>query len=237
MHHLICAGLLVLMGFSTLAQSSKPAVGQFPPFTEWYENPLGISPLSLHTGNGLWVPAIAATAILLLTKNDSAMANRISFFNESGISRGYYASKTTVFQNNTGVLWHLRKWMALGGEFTAYGVRDQVNDTWGFGLRPFVRFYPIRREKFRLFFESGAGLIAFLEEFPQPSGFFGDNRMGTHLNGSPKYGIGGELNINKETAFLFGVRHVHISNGNHPSENRNPGHDSNGFHIGFLYRP
>jgi hypothetical protein len=234
---LIGVGMLILVCQSVQGQSSKPAFGHFPPFTKWYQNPLGISPLSLHTGNGLWLPMIAATAILLTTHRDTTIVNRISYFNESGISHGYYASKTSVFQNNTGMLLHVRKWMALGGEINAYHVRDDVNDTWGFGLRPFVRFYPVHREKLRVYFESGAGLIMFLKEFPQPSGFFGDNRMGTHLNGSPKYGIGAELNIDKATSITFGIRHVHVSNGDHPGYERNPGHDSNGICFGFLYTP
>ncbi|MBL0745886.1 acyloxyacyl hydrolase [Chryseolinea lacunae] len=228
---------LILMSGFVHGQSAKPSIGQLPPFTKWYQNPLGVSPISLHTGNGLWIPAIAAAAILLFTHQDSTQRARFAYFNESGISRGYYANKTSVFQNNTGVLFFARRWMALGGEVSAYHVRDNVNDTWGFGLRPFVRFYLVHQEKWRLYFESGAGLIVFLDEFPQPSGFFGDERMGTHFNGSPKYGVGAEITLERSLALIVGVRHVHVSNGDHPSDDRNPGHDSNGFSIGFLYTP
>jgi hypothetical protein len=102
------------------------------------------------------------------------------------------------------------------------------------------RWYPVNGESFRLYFECGAGIIGIADNFPKPTsgyGFRSDGRTGTHFNGSPKYGIGGEANLTKEVSALFGVRHVHISNGNTSGEDRNPGHDSNGFYLGFSYRP
>ncbi len=236
-HIVVLSFLFASLVINHASGQGDNSFGSLPPFTKWYQNPLGISPVSLHTGNGLWIPAVAATAILLFTKNDTTIAQRFSYFNATGISKGYYASKTSVFENNTGVLFFARRWLALGGEFTAYNVRDNVNDTWGFGLRPFVRFYLVRRTKFSFYFESGAGLVAFIDEFPQPSGFFGDNRKGTHLNGSPKYGVGSEIHLDKSFSVFLGLRHVHFSNGDHPSYERNPGHDSNGFAIGFNYTP
>jgi opacity protein-like surface antigen len=213
------------------------SIGQYPPFTRWYQNPLGISPLSLHTGNGLWIPIVTATAVMLLVPNDTTMVDRISYYNESGVSKGYMDRHTSIFQNNTGVLVRVRRWMSIGGEVTIYHPRDEVNNTWGFGLRPFIRFYVVERDRWRIYFESGAGLIYFLNEYPQPSGFFGDTRTGTRLNGSPKYGVGTEVNIGQTVSIVAGVRHVHISNGNHPDADRNPGHDGNGFTIGVLYTP
>lgn len=235
--HKFISSILILACLTAHAQSAKPPIGELPPFTKWYQNPLGVSPIALHTGNGLWIPAVAATAVLLFTHKDTATVKRFVFFNESGISKGYYGSRTSVFQNNSGVLFYVRNWMALGGEFTTYHMRDAINDTWGFGLRPFVRFYAVRRNRFNIYFESGAGLIRFMDEYPQPSGFFGDNRKGTYLNGSPKYGVGGEIKLEQSLTLFVGARHVHISNGDHPGYDRNPGHDSNGFNVGFLYTP
>lgn len=211
--------------------------GSLPPFTKWYQNPLGVSPLSLHTGNGIILPALAATAILLFTRKDTTLKNRISYYTDIGISYGYYGSKTTVYQNNLGLLFQVRKYMSLGAELSAVYAKDDKNNTWGWGLKPFVRFYPIHKDNFKLFFQSGAGLILFADTYPKPSGFFGDNREGTRLNGSPKYGIGTEFNINKKLSGQAGLWHVHFSNGDHPSYERNPGHDSNGFSIGLIYKP
>lgn len=105
----------------------------------------------------------------------------------------------------------------------------------GIGFRPFFRFYPINNEDLKLYFSSGAGLIYFFENYPKPSGFFGDMREGTELNGCPKYGLGIELYLNSKFQINGGLWHIHYSNGNNPNYGRNPGHDSNGFLIGFTY--
>ncbi|MDX2069559.1 MAG: acyloxyacyl hydrolase [Haliscomenobacter sp.] len=209
---------------------------QFPPFTKWYENPLGFEPLNLHTVNGIIVPAAVASAVLLLSKNNQANLQRLSWYEDLGVSFGYYGSKTTIYQSNTGFLFVARSFMSLGAEVSSYYTNDEVNHTWGFGLRPFVRFYPVKGERFKLFFQSGAGLMYFLEEYPQPSGFFGDNRMGTRLNGTPKYGIGSVFQLSPWLQGQAAFWHVHVSNGNHPSAERNPGHDSNGFSLSLIYQ-
>jgi len=233
--------LLLLSSFTfkqTFAQKpNEPGIGQYPPFTEWYQNPLGISPISLHTANGIIIPVLAATTILLFTKKDTTLTNRLSWYDDIGVSFGYYASKTTVYQNNFGMLYQVRKYMSLGAEFSTVYVYDDVNSTWGLGVRPFVRFYPVNKNDFKLFFQSGAGLIYFAENYPKPSGFFGDNREGTKLNGSPKYGIGTEFRLNKNLFAQVALWHIHFSNGDHPSYDRNPGHDSNGFSFGLMYTP
>lgn len=210
---------------------------QFPPFTQWYENPLGFKPLNLHTANGIIVPAAAATAILLLSKNKpGAQTQHFGWYQDLGVSFGYYGSKTTIYQSNTGFLFGARSFMSLGVEVSSYYANDEVNHTGGFGLRPFVRFYPVHGEHFKLFFQSGAGLMYFLDEYPQASGFFGDNRVGTRLNGTPKYGLGSVFQLSQNFQGQIALWHVHVSNGNHPSAERNPGHDSNGFSLSLIYR-
>lgn len=225
----------VFFSKSTFAQVDN-SFGKLPPFTKWYQNPLGVSPIALHTGNGIFFPAIAATAILIFTKNDTSVSKRISYYDDIGASFGYYASRTNVYQNNFGILYQVRRYMTLGAEFSTVHVVDGKNNTWGLGLRPFVRFYAIHKDNFKFFFQSGAGLILFADTYPKPSGFFGDNREGTKLNGSPKYGIGTEFRINRNFYGQLGVWHIHFSNGNHPSFDRNPGHDSNGFSFGLIYK-
>lgn len=220
-----------------LAYTTQAQFGKLPPFTKWHQNPLGFQPLNLHTSNAIIVPGVAAAICLLLTPKDTAITRKISWFEEVGYAKGYYASRTNVWQNNFGLLFHAREWLALGGEVSAYHVGDEVNNTWGFGLRPFVRFYPLQLKRLRLYFESGAGVIWFVKKFPQPSGFFGDNRRGTNWNGSPKYGIGAEWQLNERLSLQIGIRHVHVSNGNTWGEENNPGHDSNGINAGLMIRP
>ncbi len=201
----------------------------------WYENPLGFSPLNLHAFNGFLVPALAVGACLLLTKADPALADRFAFFSEGGVSWGYKYPRTTLYQGNAGVLYFARKWLSVGAELGLYVPHDEFNSTAGIAIRPFARFYPVNTASFRLYFESGAGVIAFFRKFPQPTGL--DPRLGTNLNGNPRYGLGFEVNLGPRTALLFGALHVHVSNANLWGVGRNPSHDSNGFFVGLTYRP
>lgn len=228
--------VLVLL-LVTINSSFSQSFGEYPPFTKWYQNPLGFSPLKLHTSNAIILPALAAGVILLLTKNDASLKNKISYYNETGYSKGYYGNYTNMLESNFGVLFNLRKYLSLGAEFTTYYAFDEKNNTAGFGVRPFARFYPVNNDKLKLYFESGAGIAGFTEKFPQPSGFFGDNRTGTNFNGNPKYGIGASYKINNKFDLNLAVKHFHISNGNTAGEENNPGHDGNGFTLGITYNP
>lgn len=198
---------------------------------EWYENPLGFNPINLHTRNAFLIPAIAVGVGLLLTDFDSTITERLSIFNESGVSLGYKYPYTTVVQNNTGISYKLRNWMSVGIDFDIYYARDGFNNVMGAALRPFARFYPIYNNDWKLYFESGAGFIYFTENFPKPTDR--DPRLGTFWNGTTKYGIGAEFGIDNYTYILCGIRHIHVSNGNTKGVERNPSHDSNGFFIGF----
>jgi len=223
---------------SVLAQTQpvNNSFGTLPPFTKWYQNPLGVSPIALHTGNGLFIPLFAATCILIFTKCDDNWGN-ISFYTETEYTKGYYGSFSNLMHQNTGINYMLRKYLSAGVEVSQVYVWDNENNTYGIGIRPFFRFYPVNKESFKLYFQSGAGLQYFFNEFPQPSGYFGDYRNGTKLNGSPKYGIGAELKLNSNWNINAGLWHIHFSNGNNPSIERNPGHDSNGFSLGITYNP
>lgn len=201
----------------------------------WYSNPLGFDPVNLHTKNGFLIPAIAVGICLLATEADSQLVDRIGFYNESGFSWGYKYPYTSLFQNNTGVQFFLRKWMAAGVDLGFYFPKDSFNSTTGISIRPFFRFYPINNDSWRLYFESGGGFIYFHEQFPKPTDQ--DPRLGTNWNGTTRYGLGGEINFSKSISFLFGVRHVHVSNGNTKGVERNPSHDSNGIFVGLSYRP
>lgn len=218
-------------------QAVDNSFGSLPPFTKWYQNPLGVSPVALHTGNGLYIPLIAASAILIFTKNDKELSSRISFYSNVGYTKGYYGSFSNISHNDIGLNYLLRKYLSAGVEFTQVYISDAENNTYGLGIRPFFRFYPVNKENIKLYFQSGAGIQYFIDNYPQPSGFFGDKREGTKLNGSPKYGLGTEIRINSKWNINAGIWHIHFSNGNHPSIDRNPGHDSNGFSIGITYYP
>ena len=124
--------------------------------------------------------------------------------------------------------------MSLGAEIGVYFPKDDFNKTTGLAIRPFARFYPVNKKNWRFYFESGGGLIWLFDEFPKASDR--DSRTGTKLNGVTKYGLGSEIHFSSQTALLFGVRHLHISNGNSKGVERNPSHDSNGFFLGLSHR-
>lgn len=223
-----------ILFLSILLLSSTSLKAQFAYGDHWYTNPLGFKPLNLHAMQGFLFPAIAVGACMLLTNKDPNMQNRLSIYNETGFSWGYKYPYTFLPQNNTGINFQLRKFMSVGVEFDIYFPRDDFNKTTGFAIRPFARFYPVNKTKWRLYFESGGGFIFLLDEFPKPSDQ--DNRLGTFWNGTTKYGLGSELNISKSIAIMLGVRHIHISNGNKKGVERNPSHDSNGFFVGISHQ-
>lgn len=212
----------------------QPVNGQYPIGDKWYNNPLGFKPLELHAGMGFLAPAVAVGAIVLLTKKDSSLRHRLSVYNETGFSWGYKYPYTFLPQNNSGINFQLRKYLSIGVEFDIYFPKDDFNNTTGFAIRPFARFYPVNRENWRLYFESGGGFIYMSNQFPKPTDQ--DNRLGTFWNGTTKYGLGSEIHLNRSKAILFGIRHLHISNGNKKGVERNPSHDSNGFFIGLSHR-
>lgn len=224
---LVTAFILTILFFNI-------ANAQFAYGDSWYNNPLGFEPLQLHTGMGLLVPALAVGTCILLTKNDTNLEHRLTIYNEAGLSWGYKYPHTFMPQNNTGVNFQLRKFLSVGADFSVYFPKDDFNTTMGFAIRPFARFYPINKQSWRLYFESGGGFVFFCDEFPKPTNQ--DKRLGTQWNGTTKYGIGSEINVSKTIAILFGVRHLHVSNGNTKGVERNPSHDSNGFFVGLSYR-
>ncbi|WP_153796252.1 acyloxyacyl hydrolase [Foetidibacter luteolus] len=208
---------------------------QFAVGDKWYNNPLGFKPLNLHTSMGVIVPTVAAGTALLLTTKDSTLQRKLSIYNETGFSWGYKYPYTFLPQNSTGINYQLRKWMSVGVELSMYFPRDDFNKTTGVAIRPFARFYPVNKKSWRFYFESGGGFIYLIDEFPLPTDQ--DNRLGTQFNGVTRYGLGTEINLSHSAGLMLGVRHLHISNGNSKGVERNPSHDSNGFFVGFAYRP
>lgn len=210
------------------------AQAQFWEGDTWYNNPLGFEPVKMHTSMGFLIPAAAVGVCLWATRKDTTLRHRISVYQESGFSWGYKYPQTYLPQLNTGINLHLRRWMSVGAEFDLYFPRDEFNSTTGIAVRPFARFYPVNREKWRCFFESGGGLLYTVSNFPRPTDQ--DARLGTRLNGTTKYGLGFEWNFTRTTSVLFGLRHIHVSNGNTSGVERNPSHDSNGFFVGVSHQ-
>lgn len=226
--------LALLIGARTIAPRAL-AAQTFAPDDHWYNNPLGFDPVELHARNGFLIPALAVGICLLLTDRDSVYTGTRSHHAENGLSFGYKYPYATLYQQNFGVQFQLRKWMSVGVDMGVYVPRDRFNNTFGIAVRPFARFFGVNQPGWRLFFEAGGGLVWFADEFPKPTDR--DARRGTQLNGTTRYGIGGEINLGPNVALLLGARHIHVSNGNTSGADRNPSHDSNGFLLGASYAP
>jgi opacity protein-like surface antigen len=192
----------------------------------------------LNNSFGFVWGSAAIAACLIFTKNDSAFQKRFSVYQEAGLGFGYKSPYTSVFQNDIGLLYSVREWMSLGLGWNTFHFKDKTNNTWSFGVRPFVRWYPYKSKKTEFFFEYGAGLSYSLTSFPLTgTGWEADTaRTGTQFNLTSIYSIGGEFRLSNRFSFQSGVRHFHLSNGNLAGIQRNPSHDSNGFFVGFIYQ-
>ncbi len=77
--------LTLLVSFTLITKTNA----QFSYGGHWYNNPLGFEPLKLHISMGFIVAAVAVGTCLLLTKKDKTLKQRLSIYNETGLSRGY----------------------------------------------------------------------------------------------------------------------------------------------------
>ena len=211
--------------------------GMYPPFTRWYNDPLGIKPVQLSSAAGFAWASVAIAASLIFTKNDSSFQKRVFLYQDAGAAFGYKPPYSNTIQNDAGFMFTIRKSMALGLTVNILYFNDDINNTWAFGFRPFMRWYPYQRNKIKLFFEYGAGCAYSLNRFPSTgTGWKTDTaRTGTRFNFTTKYGAGAEIRLHKTLRLQVGLRHFHLSNGNIRGIQRNPSYDGNGFFAGIMY--
>lgn len=200
-------------------------------------NPLGFAPVRLHLGVGvLYLSTLTGIAFYLDRKNKEIDDKRLSFYFESGTNWSYKFPFTTIPETSLGFNYKVLKWLSYGADVGVYHPRDEFNRASGLSmLRIFNRFYLRDREKFRLWFESGVGLVYFTQIFPASNS--NTDRFGTFWNGVVKYGLAAEFNITPSISGFVGVRHVHFSNADIKTRERNPASDSHGIFVGFNYNP
>ena len=229
--------LLLFISFATLVKTNGQTSHMYPPFTKWYQDPLGLKPIQLSTAFGFVCGSATVAACLLLTKNDSAFQKKLSPYWEGGYGVGYKPPYTNVLQNDIGILYGVRKWMSLGICLNFSHFKDEINDTWTAGMMPFARWYLYKSKPLNLFFQYGAGISYSFAKFPLTgTSWEADTaRTGTQFNFLSKYGAGIEVHLKKRFSFETGIRHFHLSNGNIKGIQRNPSHDSNMFFAGIVY--
>ena len=230
---LVC--IITILSFLILPQHSHAQLRKNPEAR--INNPLGFSPLNLHLGRGaMYVSALTGVAYFLNKKNKEVEDKRLSFYLENGTMWGYRHPATVIPETNLGFNFKVLKWLSYGADMGVYFPKDEFNQSSGFSmLRIFNRFYFRDTDKFRLWFESGVGVVYFTKIFPVATDR--SDRFGTYWNGVVKYGLCAEFNINPALSVLIGARHLHFSNADIKGRQRNPSSDSHGFFVGVSYQP
>ncbi|MBN2104272.1 acyloxyacyl hydrolase [bacterium] len=80
----------------------------------------------------------------------------------------------------------------------------EVRKTFGIGMSGMIRYEFIKLYGHNLYAEMGPGILMTSHKFPP---------LGTLLNFTQRYGFGTNIPLNKKVILIFGVRHLHISNG------------------------
>ena len=209
----------------------------YPPYTKWYQDPLGLKPVELSSAAGFFWGSAAVAACLIFTKRNPSFHKKIFFYQEAGAYAGYKSPYTFALQNNTGLLYKLRERMSVGMEMNTFHYGDNTNNSFGFGMRPFARWYFIKGKRVSMFFEYGAGLSYSLNRFPlKGTGYAADTlRTGTKFNFTTKYSTGTEIRLSHNFYLQAGARHIHLSNANIKGIDRNPSYDGNGLFAGLLF--
>jgi hypothetical protein len=217
---------IVLVGFIFVLTAQSQS---YPPFTKWYQNPLGLKPIELHTSNAILIPGIAVGIIKLFDhyKRSSESTDWIGV--QIGNTRNYFMEPYNASHFAFSVQFQIAKKIHFGIENNYSLIASQ--EAFGGGIRPYFLFDFYRNNKFAVSFYSGAGLIFFNQNYPEKAIYFDEIKEGTRLNGSPKYGLRIDTKIFKHAHFGLEIAHAHFSNGNTLGPERNPGYDGNGLFI------
>jgi hypothetical protein len=209
----------------------------YPPNTKWYQDPFGLKPVQLSTAFGFVWGSAAVAACLIFSKIDTGYHKKFSIYYGAGMSLGYKPPYTNVIQNDIGILYEIRKWMAIGIEWNGFHFKDKIDNTLGVGISPLTKWYAFKNKKAAVFFQYGAGISISHKRFPFTGiGRYADTgRIGTRINFTSHYSLGSEFYLNKKISLQTSLRHFHLSNGNIYGIKRNPSYDSNGFFITLIY--
>lgn len=140
----------------------------------------------------------------------------------------------TLFQFNSETSYYLLDGFALTGAlFILYphgyrfdGFIDyEVRNTIGIGGILMMRWEFVQLFGHNLFAETGFGILTTNKDFPP---------FGTRYNFTQRYGFGMNIPLNKNIILVFGVRHVHISNGK-GFVRENPQFNGNGAFLGIKF--
>lgn len=144
---------------------------------------------------------------------------------EFGYTRSYlgtFSAGASIFQTS---------WFMFSGEANVYKFwsNNYRSIGWGYsslgiGIRPAVKIYPLKRDKYSIFTEVKGGIIYMLPEYANAA-----------INYTLLTSVGGEWNIGENNMLYGGIGYTHYSNGRKWGEAKNPTWDGVGPHIGIMH--
>jgi hypothetical protein len=126
---------------------------------------------------------------------------------------------------NAGVVVAGKRRLLLAVEGNFYRFWNTAYSSVGVGVRPAVRFYPLKREKWGLFGGLKGGIIYMLPEYQYSA-----------VNFTLLADAGAQFSLTKHLSCYVGGGFMHYSNGKRKGNVVNPTWDGLGGHAGIAYR-
>lgn len=126
---------------------------------------------------------------------------------------------------NAGVVVAGNKRLFLAAEGNFYRFWNTAYSSVGVGVRPALRYYPLKREKWCLFGGLKGGIIYMLPEYPY-----------TAVNFTFLADAGAQFSVTKQLSWYVAGGFMHYSNGKRKGNVLNPTWDGLGGHAGIVYR-
>ena len=118
----------------------------------------------------------------------------------------------------------LHRWLQLGLEGQVYGTGQAGRTVLGLGGAVYFNWYFLNRERFRLYFDNGFGIVVTHRAFP---------RGGTRFNFNRYYGLNVGFKLRDQVFLTMGAHTFHLSNAFLFGDDRNPAFDSVGVTLGI----
>ena len=114
--------LIPIISFANMAMSQTSGI--YPPFTKWYQDPLGLKPIQLSTAVGFAWASVAAATCLMFNDKDSSSPKKLSVCFETGYGFAYKSPYTNVLLNEMGIMRDMRKCMSIGISLNSFHFRE-----------------------------------------------------------------------------------------------------------------
>jgi hypothetical protein len=133
-----------------------------------------------------------------------------------------------VYLGHVGVGYYFLDGHAINAELAFGGIDGDsgAEDSAAVAVELMVRSHWIRRDRWSLYVDAGAGIIWTENEFPAG---------GTDWNFTPQAGVGLTVELSESSHLMAGTRWYHISNANREGSKNNPGYNSIMVYVGVTF--